>query len=166
MYTSTGVDRRESPSFYDQLRKANELRFHESYSVEYAALERKPMKLSHPASHRTCLRQTVIIMDGFNLKRHTSSQSHTNQYNLRGILRVRRHRTAREAKLVKENRHFLHIPSWDTKTPCCSVHQVRKRSKQSFFFFFFLASLFIVQQGGGPMSDIYMYGSSTLCIYL
>ena len=38
--------------------------------------------------------------------------------------------------------------------------------EEGVFFFFFLASLFIVQQGSGPMSDIYMYGSSTLCLFV
>ena len=61
------------------------------------------MNLSRPASHRTCLRQTVIIMNGFNLKRYTNWPGPLNQYNLRGILHwVRQHRTAREEKLVGE----------------------------------------------------------------
>ena len=44
MYTSTGVDRREPPYFCDKLRKANEIKFYESCSVEYTTLETKRNK--------------------------------------------------------------------------------------------------------------------------
>ena len=61
------------------------------------------MNLSRPASHRTCLRQTVIIMNGFHLKRYTNWPGPLNRHNLRGILHwVRQHRTAREEKLMGE----------------------------------------------------------------
>ena len=80
--------------------------------------KRKQMNLSRPASHRTCLRHTVTIMNGFNLKRYTNSPGRIKQYSLRGTChRVRRHKIARETKLVKESCGFPHIPSWNTKTP-------------------------------------------------
>ena len=116
--TSTGVDGRDSAYCWDKLRKANEIKFDNSCSVEYTTLaKRKQMNLSHPVSHRTSFRQTIVVMNRFNFKRSTNSPGRINQYHSREIhYRVHRHRTAREAKPMKENRRFVYIPSWNTNT--------------------------------------------------